>query len=814
MTGAKSLWGDAFSVQNTENEVKKVVAKMNSPKKVEKTPEQILQSRKVSLQEKIATIAENVNRILGGYKSSTIVIRNVSDLASYISKAIENNVIAVDTETNNSLDPLTCKIMGLCIYTPGMPSAYVPVNHVDPDTGIKLDNQVTEEEIGKELSRLEHTCILMHNGSFDYQVIKCTCGVALHIDWDTMIGAKILDENEMAGLKWQYVNKIDPSIEKYSINHLFDKIEYAVLSPDLFALYAATDALMTYKLYLWQKERFEQPENSHLYELFCRVEMPIVTISAEMELSGVCIDTDYAQRLSNFYKEKEAAIDEKINAELLKLSSTIAEWRLSVDANKKTPKKDKPGEFNKSKSEQLETPINVASPLQLAILIYDVLKFPSVDKKSPRGTGEEILIKLTKEKDFPLGKLILERRGLEKLLNTFIDKMPASLSPRDGRLHAHFNQYGAATGRFSCISEGTEISMPGGNKKIEEVKPGDYLYCFDVDTNELKLSTVKNLWYTGERQCVRIKWVSKYNHGLNGELICTPDHFVRTTTRGWVMAKDLEPSDSILYVHRRENVNSVSLYANFGQGNEEEHAWIRDNYFGVSGREYQIHHVDSNRLNNSPSNLSIVSPKAHVNSHLASDSPENQHFCGRYNFTSDELVEMGNSVNWELTKLPYDFGSLKSWFQKYRINYIQYYTESYSKRQYQKASEGKVTRSLHLPLNKSNLIYALQLAKGNTVIASSYFAVTQEEFENACDKYELLSNHNVVSIEYLPGTRRVYDIEVNNFHNFIANELCVHNSSDPNLQNIPSGDKSIRLMFAAAPGKLLVGGDFSLLFVG
>lgn len=51
------------------------------------------------------------------------------------------------------------------------------------------------------------------------------------------------------------------------------------------------------------------------------------------------------------------------------------------------------GEFNKSKSEQLETPINVASPLQLAILIYDVLKFPSVDKKSPRGTGEEILLK-------------------------------------------------------------------------------------------------------------------------------------------------------------------------------------------------------------------------------------------------------------------------------------------------------------------------------------------------------------------------------------------------------------------------------------
>ena len=37
----------------------------------------------------------------------------------------------------------------------------------------------------------------MHNGKFDYEVIKCTCGVALHIDWDTMIGAKMLDEKQI-----------------------------------------------------------------------------------------------------------------------------------------------------------------------------------------------------------------------------------------------------------------------------------------------------------------------------------------------------------------------------------------------------------------------------------------------------------------------------------------------------------------------------------------------------------------------------------------------------------------------------------------
>ena len=87
----------------------------------------------------------------------------------------------------------------------------------------------------------------------------------------------------------------------------------------------------------------------------------------------------------------------------------------------------------------------MASPTQLAILLYDVLKVPVVDKKKPRGTGEDILLKI----DLPLCKLILEYRGLMKLVNTYIEKLPECISERDGRLHASFNQYGAATGRFS-----------------------------------------------------------------------------------------------------------------------------------------------------------------------------------------------------------------------------------------------------------------------------------------------------------------------------------------------------------------------------
>ena len=86
--------------------------------------------------------------------------------------------------------------MGPCIYTPGKKNAYIPMHHVDSQ-GSLLENQLTENDFREQLDRLNNTKIIMHNGKFDYQVIKCTCGgIELPIYWDTMIAAKILDENE------------------------------------------------------------------------------------------------------------------------------------------------------------------------------------------------------------------------------------------------------------------------------------------------------------------------------------------------------------------------------------------------------------------------------------------------------------------------------------------------------------------------------------------------------------------------------------------------------------------------------------------
>lgn len=479
---AESLWGEEFAVP-TKLEQQKILDKVANPKKVTVAKEINLKSKKLTVEDRLEIIRLNVFKILGVYKENTVVIKTKQELIDYIDAAISNGIIAVDTETNNSLQPITCKLMGPCIYTPGQKNAYIPINHIDYRTGERLSWQLTEEDVREQFRRLSNTKILMHNGKFDYQVIKCTCGIPLQVYWDTLLAAKILNEEEPAGLKYQYIHKIDSTIEKYDIEHLFEGVEYAVVDPEIFALYAATDAFMTYKLYEWQKEQFELSENTGLYKLFSEVEMPVMEVAAEMELTGVSIDKEYTERLGRKYHKQLDALEVEIEAELNKLKAQIAEWRLTEDATNKTQKKD--GTFNKSKSEQLSDPPNVSSTVQLAILLYDVLKIPAVDKKSPRGTGEDIL----KEIKHPLCDKILEKRGLDKLISTYIDKLPTCVVEKDGKIHAHFNQVGTDTGRFSSSDPNLQ-NIPSHNLAVRMMfvpSPGNVFVGSDFSQQEPRL---------------------------------------------------------------------------------------------------------------------------------------------------------------------------------------------------------------------------------------------------------------------------------------------------------------------------------------
>ena len=453
----KSLWGKEFNIPDSKAQIKTIKKKESKPKDI--SIDKAITSTKIPLSDRLALINQEVKRVLSVYSDRTQIIKTKEEFHNYITDAVDNGFIAVDTETNKSLDPLTCKLMGLCLYIPNHKNTYIPVNHTDVNNN-KYLWQITEDEIREELSRLNNTKIIMHNGKFDYEVLKCTCNIELEVYWDTMIAARLLNENERAGLKEQYISKIDPSIEKYSIEKFFKNVDYNYVDPEIFALYAATDAFMTYKLYELQEKEFKNYDR--LYNLFMTVEMPILKVAADMELLGVNIDTEYADRLSKKYHKKLDDIDEKIKLEFDKLKNKIEEWRKTPEANYRSKKVVNGVEkYSKSKSEQFPDDINVESSTQMSILFYDILNVGVIDKDNPRGTGEDILNQIK----HPLSKLILDRRSLSTLINSFIDKLPKNLSEVDHRLHGHFNQLGTDTGRFSSSDPNLQ-NIPANESSI------------------------------------------------------------------------------------------------------------------------------------------------------------------------------------------------------------------------------------------------------------------------------------------------------------------------------------------------------------
>jgi DNA polymerase I-like protein with 3'-5' exonuclease and polymerase domains len=481
---------EEFNIELNKPKPEALAKKVTKPEEKETDPAKILKSKKVSLAEKLALIRVKVLEVLGKQRKNVLVIKDKATFEEYVSNAINFGRIAIDTETNNSTDPMTCQLMGLCLYYEGGKQAYIPINHVNPETGERLEWQLTEEDCREQLQRIKDagTFIVMHNGKFDYEVIKCTCGIEIEPDWDTMIGAHTINENERMGLKIQYIEKIDPTQAKYDIEHLFT-VPYKYVDPEIFALYAATDSMMTDKLYVYQAAILEAPGNERLLWLFKTIEMPIVKVAGDIELIGVCIDQEFGERLKVKFNQNLAEIDQKIDQELLNLQPAIAAWKLSKAATERTkqfqPKKSKMSlakleekyplvdaktgkryKLGKAPIEQIGDPINLASPTQLAILFYDILKCPVVSKKSPRGTGKDELEAIAEKRpDVNLCKLILQRRGIVKLITTYIDVIPALAQHwPDGRIRYKLNSVGTDTGRFSS---GGEFKFLDGDDPVE-----------------------------------------------------------------------------------------------------------------------------------------------------------------------------------------------------------------------------------------------------------------------------------------------------------------------------------------------------------
>jgi DNA polymerase I-like protein with 3'-5' exonuclease and polymerase domains len=417
-----------------------------------------------SLLGRINQIRAVVEKNLGQFKDDYVIIRTEEDLDVYFQQCTLNGVVAIDTETTG-LDPILDSIVGLCLYTPNQPAAYVPINHTSYVTGARVDNQLTEKQVADRLFALLqcNPAIIMFNAKFDMRVIRNQLGVKdIYCTWDTYLAARLMNENEESNRLKKLHNKyvLNGKGDAFSFDELFNGIPADRIPINTFYLYAAHDAIITYELYQYQKQFVyydaTQPNEARngmngVSWVFFNIEMPCIKVVCDMEDNGIKFDFDYNQ----FLKDKYHALLEDRVKQFNKICDTYAEdieaYRRKVGVNCK-----------------LDNPINIKSSTQLAILLYDIMgcEVP-VDKKTKkevRTTNEATL----KSMDNPVAKAVLDYREFSTIVDTFIDKLPDCVNPKDGRIHCSFNQYGARTGRMSSENPNLQ-NIPSHNKEIRKM---------------------------------------------------------------------------------------------------------------------------------------------------------------------------------------------------------------------------------------------------------------------------------------------------------------------------------------------------------
>lgn len=395
------------------------------------------------------------------------IIRTEKELLEYIELGNKCGYISIDTETTGL--EFTDTVVGLCLYVDGEKACYCPYKHIDYFTGELVENQLSKESIIQALSRITAN-IIMHHADFDIRKILRTFGVRLRCWWDTQIGGYILNENESHKLKdlhGKYVSKQDEA----TFGDLFNKIGFQYVPIEVGYMYAAHDAIDTRELQQFQCKflRADHPREDfrNLYYVFRNIEMAVLDATINMEETGVYLDMPYTESIIPKYEEKLQKALEECYTELLPYKEQCLTH------------------------EQLDNPVNLSSPKQVAIVLYDIMKIKPIDG---RKVGEEVLEKI----NIPFTKALLAYRGASKLLNTYIKKLP-SVRQKDEKIHCSFKQTGTA-----CITKDSLLLTDSGYMPIGDLFDGNEK---DGAFEETDISIVnKDLEY--EKVSHRIKYTN------------------------------------------------------------------------------------------------------------------------------------------------------------------------------------------------------------------------------------------------------------------------------------------------------------------
>jgi DNA polymerase-1 len=334
------------------------------------------------------------------------LVQGENAIKSLISFLDRQDSFCFDTETT-SLVAIEAALVGMSFSYRKGEAFYVPFPE-DPEAC------QAQADLFKAIFAKESTIKIAQNIKYDMSVLR-NYGIEIKgATYDTMLAHYLIEPEKRHGMDALALAYL--SYEPMSIENLIGKKgakqgNMREVELNLIKEYAAEDADITLQLKPFLDKQLTM--NPKAVQLLHEVEMPLARVLSTIECEGVNLDVPFLQEMSKTLEADSKAVQEKIFA-------TAGQ------------------EFN------------IASPKQLGEILFEKLKLDPKAKKTKTGqymTGEEVLSKL--EAEHEIASLILDFRELQKLKSTYVDALPALISPKTGRIHTSFMQAVTATGRLS-----------------------------------------------------------------------------------------------------------------------------------------------------------------------------------------------------------------------------------------------------------------------------------------------------------------------------------------------------------------------------
>jgi DNA polymerase I len=421
-----------------------------------------------------------INRVVGdqlslfeatkGLQEKTIIAEKIKDLNvkiidtpeklhSLVSRLKKFNLISVDTETT-STDQMRAKLVGISLAVEEDEAYYIPVGHA-----IGKDNQLSLETVIDTLQTIltdKHIMKAGHNLKYDY-VVLYRHGLKISPPFfDTMIAEWLINPpSRNLGLKnlaWVRLGLQMTDIEEL-IGKGKKQINMAEVEIKSVAPYAGDDAAVLIKLTpLLELEL----ENAKADTLFRDIEMPLISVLAEMEMAGIEVDTDFLAKMSGDLKGRIENIEESI--------------------------------FN-----SVGSSLNLNSPQQLSKALFDQLGLEPPDRRQKTASGfystaADVLESLKGSHE--VVDWILEYRELSKLKSTYVDALPLQINPETNRIHTSYNQTGSVTGRIASSDPNLQnipIRTDIGRQVRRAFVPRKGHLLLSVDYSQVELRIVAHM---------------------------------------------------------------------------------------------------------------------------------------------------------------------------------------------------------------------------------------------------------------------------------------------------------------------------------